>query len=88
MDPDAVVGVDFQMTTLETRTGDVVSGLVIAEDTDSITLRTTAAAESMKILKPAIARRTPSDKSLMPGGLLESLPHREQLELLKYLTEN
>ncbi len=86
VDPDAVVGIDFQMTTLETRTGDVVSGLVTAEDNDSLTLRTTT--ESIKIQKLAVARRTPSNKSLMPAGLLESLTNREQLELLKYLTDN
>ncbi|MBX3733093.1 MAG: hypothetical protein KF791_10915 [Verrucomicrobiae bacterium] len=86
LDPDAVVGTDYQMTSVETRAGDVVSGLVLQETDTAITLRTPA--EERVIAKADVVRRERSERSLMPGGLLESLNAREQLELLKYLTEN
>jgi len=86
IDPNAVVGADFQMTTVETKNGDVVSGLVINETPSALTIRTTAG-ESV-IAKGDIAQRHPSENSLMPEGLLESLNDREQLELLKFLTSN
>ncbi|MBN8248322.1 MAG: HEAT repeat domain-containing protein, partial [Verrucomicrobia bacterium] len=86
VDPDAVVGSDFQLTTVETRDGEVVSGLVMQETDSGLSLRTVT--EQRVLPKASIARRERSDRSLMPDGLLESLSPREQLELLKYLTGN
>ena len=86
LDPNAVIGTDFQMTTVETRSGDVISGLVLQETGSALTLRTTA--EQRVIPRSEVGRRELSDRSLMPEGLLESLAPREQLELLKYLTSN
>jgi len=86
IDPNAVIGADFQMTVIDTKNGETVSGLVAAESATAVTMRT-AAGESI-IAKADIAKRTASDKSLMPEGLLEALGDREQLELLKFLTSN
>jgi putative membrane-bound dehydrogenase-like protein len=84
IDPNAVIGTDFQMTIVETKDGDLISGLLVNESPDAITIRTTAAEE--KIAKSNIQRRQLSDKSLMPEGLLDTLNDREKIELLKYLT--
>jgi putative membrane-bound dehydrogenase-like protein len=86
IDPNAVIGSDFQMTTLETRQGDLVSGLLTAETPSAVTIRTTTG-ESVTA-KSDIASRNTSDKSLMPEGLLESLTEREQIELLLFLISN
>jgi putative membrane-bound dehydrogenase-like protein len=86
LDPNAVIGTDFQLTTVETKSGDVVSGLVIQETGSALTLRT--ATEQRVIARNEVTRRDQSDRSLMPEGLLESLAPREQIELLKYLTSN
>src|SRR5438093_5478345 len=86
IDPDAVIGADFQMTTVETRNGDVISGLVAGESPATLTIRTVT--DQIVVAKDDIVQRTKSEKSLMPEGLLESLTEREQLELLKYLTSN
>ncbi|HXJ55213.1 MAG TPA: PVC-type heme-binding CxxCH protein [Verrucomicrobiae bacterium] len=86
IDPNAVIGTDFQMTTVETRKGDVISGIVVNDAPTVLTLRTTV--EQVAIPKADIAQRTTSESSLMPEGLLESLNEREQIELLKYLTSN
>jgi putative heme-binding domain-containing protein len=84
IDPDAVIGTDFQMTTVETKAGDSFSGLIVNDTAAAITLRTVAG-ESI-ISKADIAKRETSAKSLMPEGLLESLTDRQQIELLKFLT--
>jgi len=86
IDPDAVIGADFQMTTVETRNGDVISGLVAGESAATLTIRTVT--DQIVVAKDDIVQRTKSEKSLMPEGLLESLTDREQLELLKYLSSN
>jgi putative membrane-bound dehydrogenase-like protein len=86
IDPNAVIGADFQMTTIEKRSGDVISGLVVSETPSDLTIRTPM--EQVVIAKADIVERAKSEKSLMPEGLLESLNDREQLELLKYLIAN
>ncbi|MBL9134366.1 MAG: hypothetical protein JNK85_00795 [Verrucomicrobiales bacterium] len=86
VDPNAVVGGDFQMTTVETQSGDVISGLVLNENTSALTLRTTTAEQV--IAKAQITERTKGELSLMPEGLLEQLGPREQIELLKFLSEH
>lgn len=84
IDPDAVIGADFQMTSVETQSGDNLSGLLVKDSPDAITLRTVAG--ETVVPKTDIAAKQTSPKSLMPEGLLESLTDRQQLELLKYLT--
>lgn len=86
IDPDGVIGTDFQMTTVETKGDDVISGLLVAETPSALTIRTTAG--ETVIPKANITSRATSEKSLMPEGLLESLNDREQIELLKFLTTN
>jgi putative heme-binding domain-containing protein len=86
IDPNAVIGADFQMTTVETRDGDVISGLLINESADALTIRTVASEE--KVAKADIERRQTSEKSLMPEGLLDTLGERERIELLKFLTSH
>jgi putative heme-binding domain-containing protein len=86
IDPNAVIGTDFQMTTIETKQGDVLTGLLTLETPSAVTLRTPTG-ESV-VAKTDITTRTTSDKSLMPEGLLEPLNQREQIELLKFLTSN
>lgn len=84
VDPNAVIGTDFQATLVETKQGDVVTGLLITQNPDSVTLRTTT--QEVVIPTGDILRRRTTDSSLMPEGLLESLNEREQVELLKFLT--
>lgn len=84
IDPNAVVGSDFQMTTVDTTDGELVSGLLANESDSAITIRTQT--DKITLPKNKIAKRQLSDKSIMPEGLLDSLQPREQLELLKYLT--
>src|SRR5205807_5567123 len=84
IDPNAVVGVDFQMTNIETKDGELVSGLLANETETAVTIRTPT--EKVTVPKTKIIKRQLSEKSMMPEGLLDSLQPREQIELLKYLT--
>jgi putative heme-binding domain-containing protein len=84
IDPHAVVGVDFQLTTIETRSGVVISGIITQDNPHALTIRTTTG--EVVTAKSDIEQRVTSDKSMMPDGLLESLNDREQLELLKFLS--
>lgn len=86
IDPNAVVGTDFQMTTVEKNDGESLSGLVIQETPSALVLRTVAG--EVTVAKSAITQRSLSDRSLMPEGLLDGLNQREQIELLKFLTNN
>lgn len=86
IDPDAVIGTDFQVTTLETNDGETISGLLAGETPGAVTLRTVTG--EMVVPKANLRHRAIAEKSLMPEGLLESLNDREQIELLKFLTTN
>lgn len=86
IDPNAVIGTDFQVSTFDLASGDVVSGLVLQETSSAVTVRTTT--EEQVLAKSAIEDRQQSELSLMPEGLLEALGPRERIELLKYLIEH
>ena len=86
IDPNAVVGLNFQATTVETWDDEVLTGLVVEETPSAIMLRTTVG--DTVVAKNRIQERVTSENSLMPEGLLESLPDRQQLELLKFLVTN
>jgi putative heme-binding domain-containing protein len=84
IDPDAVIGTDFQATTLEMKDGEALTGLLVGETGSAFTLRTTAG-ESV-VPKTNVKQRSTAEKSLMPEGLLDALGERERIELLKFLT--
>jgi putative membrane-bound dehydrogenase-like protein len=86
LDPNAVVGADFEVSLLEMKGGDLVSGLVVGESADALTIRTVA--EQRVVPKADVQKRSRPGGSLMPEGLLEGLAPRERLELLKYLSGN
>lgn len=83
IDPNAVVGDNFQLHVLTKKDGSVISGVIEQETATSITARTVT--ESLIISKADLKERQKMPVSLMPPGLLESMPERKSLELLKYL---
>ncbi len=84
LDPNAVVGEDFQLTVITTDDGSVLSGLVLAETEESVTLRTLT--ETVVLKAEEIAAREKEMSSFMPEGLVDDLSERELIELLKYLS--
>jgi putative heme-binding domain-containing protein len=83
IDPNAVVGDNFQLNVLTKKDSSVVSGIVEQETDTAITVRTVT--EVVIVSKADLQSRQKLSASLMPPGILESLPERKSLELLKYL---
>ena len=83
LDPNAVIGRDFQARNVLTIQGLVVTGLVENETDSAVTIRT--ATNTVTIAKDDIEEIRISKNSFMPEGLLKTLNDREKLELLKYL---
>jgi putative membrane-bound dehydrogenase-like protein len=84
VDPNAVVGPDYQLTTVITDDGRSINGIIAEETPESLVLRTPDGPVTVPVA--AIEERTTSAVSLMPSGILESLPEDEFLALIKFLT--
>ncbi|TWT89444.1 PVC-type heme-binding CxxCH protein [Stieleria varia] len=83
VDPSSVMAKEYQPTIILTVNGRIVSGLVKAEDKNSVTLQTTDALVVIPI--DEIEERSLSDKSMMPEDQLKQfLPH-EIRSLVAYL---
>jgi putative heme-binding domain-containing protein len=84
VDPNAVVGTAFELQILTKRDGTVVSGMIDKETDTALVVRTVT--DTTTVAKADLKERQKTPMSLMPPGLLETLPEREIVELLKYLT--
>jgi putative heme-binding domain-containing protein len=85
VDPNAVVGVDFQLNVLTLKDGSVLSGMVERETETAYVVRTPT--EVRNVVKGDVTSREVLAQSLMPAGLLEPLPERAVIELLMFLTD-
>lgn len=84
IDPNAVVGSDYELTIVETHSGRTVSGMIESETDTAVTLRTLS--DTVTIARSDIAKNTQLFQSMMPPGLMDTLSETQQVELLKYLT--
>jgi putative heme-binding domain-containing protein len=84
VDPNAVVGSDYQLNLVTKRDGSVISGMIEKESDTAVLVRTMT--ETVNVPKTDIKSREVSPQSLMPAGLLEALQPREAVELLLFLT--
>jgi putative heme-binding domain-containing protein len=84
VDPSALVRKEFQAQTVATSDGRVLSGLVVEETGQSITLFDS---KQQKVVVPRtlIEEQKPSSTSLMPEGLLDPLSEEQVRDLFKYL---
>jgi putative heme-binding domain-containing protein len=83
VDPNAVVGPDYQLTVVITDDGRSINGIVAEETAAALVLKTPDG--PVTVPKEAIDERTTSPVSMMPSGLLENLPEADLLALLKFL---
>ncbi|HUY36091.1 MAG TPA: PVC-type heme-binding CxxCH protein [Pirellulales bacterium] len=83
VDPNALVGRDYQMTIIQTTDGRVINGLIVREDADVVAVQT----QNERVLLPTneIEARERSKVSLMPEGLLDKLSEIELRELIAYI---
>ncbi|MCA9054944.1 MAG: hypothetical protein KDA75_13980, partial [Planctomycetaceae bacterium] len=83
IDPNAVIGRDFQARVIVTTEGRIITGLVEQETETAVTIRTLT--DTVTIARSEVSDSVVSESSFMPEGLLKTLNDRERIELLKYL---
>ena len=83
LDPSAVVTADFRMSVVELKDGRVLNALIAAKTERTLTLKTMT--ETLAIERSEIVEIRESTLSLMPEGLLESLPPEQARDLIAYL---
>ncbi len=83
VDPSALIGKDFQLTVIETKDGQLLSGMVAETSARTVSLITLN--ERVVLDRKNIATMQPSDASMMPEGLLAGLSEADIQNLLKYL---
>ncbi len=83
LDPNAIIGKDYQQTVVQTTTGQTVIGIVGGEDGGTLTLKSLGG--PIVIQRAEIASLTVLDVSLMPEGLLAARDPEEVRDLFAYL---
>lgn len=83
LEPNALIGKAYQVTSVVTADGRVVSGIVQEENEDAITVQT--ATEKVIISRSEIDEKVPTNVSIMPEGQLKTMSDRQVLQLFKYL---
>jgi len=83
LDPSAAVARDYQMTQLVLADGRLLTGIVVEENDQTLTLQ--APTERMTFAKADIEERQRSPLSMMPEGLLNSLSADDARDLVAYL---
>lgn len=84
LDPNRAVEQRYAVQTVSTKDGKDHIGLILEENGNNITLRTGIATEL--ILIKNIARRTSTNKSLMPDGLESALEPQDVADLIAFIT--
>lgn len=83
LDPSRTIDPKYGASILQTKSGDVLSGIVVSQTDQELVLRD--AEKETKLPLGSIERRVPQQKSLMPEALLQHLTAQEAADLLAYL---
>lgn len=85
LDPNAVIGADYQLTVFTLKDGRVVSGMVRGENDTAVTVQ--MADQTTVVEKRHIEERQTLPISMMPEGLFASIQDSEVRDLIAYLRE-
>jgi putative heme-binding domain-containing protein len=83
LDPSRTIDPKFGASILQTKSGDVLSGIVVSQTDQALVLRD--AEKETKLALKDVERRVPQQKSLMPDALLQHLTAQEAADLLAFL---
>jgi putative heme-binding domain-containing protein len=83
VDPNALIGADYQLNTIELKDGRVLVGMVRGEDANTLTVRTMT--ETVTVPGPEVKTKTVSPMSMMPEGLLNVMSKEDARDLFRYL---
>jgi len=86
LDPSAVMAKEYQPTVVATEDGRIITGIVRAQDDQSITLAT--ANETVVVPRNEITEQEQSAKSMMPDDLLTPLNPEDVRALVAYLANS
>jgi putative heme-binding domain-containing protein len=86
VEPSRVVSDQYKASVVQTTDGKVITGRVVAETPDAITVVTDPedATKFVEVRRSDIEEITASSASLMPAGLLDQLNEEEVLDLIAY----
>jgi putative heme-binding domain-containing protein len=86
LDPSKIIDDRYRNFSFEMKDGEAVSGLVLREDAQTVTIQSGPSDSLIQTLKkPDAQKRTPQNSSLMPVGLLNSLSKAQIFDLLAYI---
>ena len=81
VDPNSAVSADYRMNVIELEDGRVLSGMIVGQDRNSLTLRFLPGSENV-IVKSSIKSRTALPNSIMPMGLLDGMGPQARRDLV------
>jgi putative heme-binding domain-containing protein len=84
LDPNAIIGKDYQQTFVKTKDNQVVSGIVTQDTDTSISLKNLSG-EIITLQRSDVASTEVSPLSMMPEGLIASMPEEDVRDLFFYL---
>jgi putative heme-binding domain-containing protein len=86
IEPSLVISNRYRSIQFELKNGDEISGLIIKDEADSLTVQAGASASLIQTFKKSdIQFQQPLNSSVMPPGLLNQLSADEILDLLAFL---
>jgi len=83
VDPNALIGKDYQATEVRTEEDQIIVGIIEREDDTALTLKTSAG--SVVIPKKEISERRLSEGSMMPQNLIDHLKETELRDFVAYM---
>jgi putative heme-binding domain-containing protein len=84
--PSKIIADQYKPDLIQTKDGDIVSGLVIKENARAVTIVTSDHPEKpVEVLKSQIQARKKSSVSAMPEGLLDTYTNEQVLGLIAFL---
>ncbi len=86
LDPNAIVGKDYQQTFVKMKDGQAMAGIVTQETEKAISLKTLAG-EILTVQKSDVASTELSPLSMMPEGLLAAMHEEDVRDLFTYLRQ-
>jgi len=86
LEPSLVISNQYRAFQFELKNGDEVSGLIVKQEGDLLTVQSGASASLIQTIKQAdIRSQQPQRSSLMPTGLLNQLSAEEIFDLITFL---
>ncbi len=83
VDPNAVIPNEYRTSTFELKDDRLITGILKSQDNNALTVAT--ANELLVLPRKDIAKTQQSELSMMPEGLLDTLPEQEVRDLIYYL---